>query len=271
LWAFIPVVSRYGQISLDHYQFLFWSSLLSLVVVFVSCAFAQKLKELSSYSSGKVFAALFLGFLGAFLYYLLLYYGYAHLRALEVVVLQYTWPIFVVILSVLILGEQITARTLIAVTLGFLGVLCVFSKGQFAQLHFENYKMDGIVLLGAAAFGLFSTLSKKWKFESFTLGTYLFLSATVCSFVAMQCFSHFAIPAHSSWLPIFVNGALINGLSYVLWLQALKHAQASFIAPFVFLTPVIAAFLVVLIFHEPLLPAYSLGLVAVIAAALVSR
>lgn len=271
LWACIPLLSRSGQTYLDHYQFLFWSSLLSLIVVFISCALFQKLSELKKFTSGQVFSALFLGFLGAFLYWILLYYGYAHLHALEVISLQYMWPVFVVIFSVLILGEQITSRRLMAIILGLVGVLCVITKGEFDKLHLENYKIDGIVLLGSASFALFSTLSKKWKFESFSLATYLFISATVCSFVAMQFFSHFVVPPQKAWLPIFINGALVNGLSYVLWLQALRNAQASFLAPFIFLTPAVAALLVVLVFHETLIPAYSLGLVAVIAAALISR
>ncbi len=35
LWAFIPVVSKIWQNTLDNYQFLFYSSIFSLLVIFV--------------------------------------------------------------------------------------------------------------------------------------------------------------------------------------------------------------------------------------------
>ena len=36
LWGLIPVVARMGQSSLDNHQFLFWSSLISFIVLFLN-------------------------------------------------------------------------------------------------------------------------------------------------------------------------------------------------------------------------------------------
>jgi len=88
LWAFIPIVSRFGQQSLDNYQFLFWSSLLSFIVLFLSTVFSGKFSAFKNYNQKKFFSAVGLGFLGTFLYYLLLYFGYANAKGLEVLVIQ---------------------------------------------------------------------------------------------------------------------------------------------------------------------------------------
>ncbi|RKX85643.1 MAG: hypothetical protein DRP58_05560 [Spirochaetes bacterium] len=37
LWALIPVVSKMGQTTLDNHQFLFWSSLVSFLVLGAAC------------------------------------------------------------------------------------------------------------------------------------------------------------------------------------------------------------------------------------------
>ncbi len=271
LWAFIPVVSKFGQSTLDNVQFLFWSSALSLVIVFLAAVFAGKISSMKAYSPKRILHALFLGFLGTFLYYLLLYHGYAHAQGLEVLALQYTWPIFIVLFSVVFLKERPNARTIVALILGFLGVLIVLTKGRIKTLEFSNLGADFIVLIAASVFGLFSVLSKKSNNEAYSATVYFFISATVFSAFTMLLTSHFAIPQGMAWLPILVNGALINGLSYVLWLQALKHGKASFVAPFVFLTPVIAALLIALFFQEPLLPAYIFGLVAVVLAGVIAK
>lgn len=264
LWAFIPVVSRFGQQNLDNYQFLFWSSILSLVVLFLTSIFYGKWQVIKNYSTKDFLIAIGLGFLGAFLYYLLLYFGYAHAKGLEVLAIQYTWPIFIVIFSTIFLKEKLNIQNLIAIILGFSGVLMVLTKGDFSQVYLDNLAVDFIVLLAASVFGLFSVLSKKFNFESITATTLFFLSATAFSFIAMLIFSEFAMPTKSSLIPILGNGILINGFSYVLWLKGLSYAKASFVAPFVFLTPILAAILIVVFFQEAFLPIYLLGLALVV-------
>ncbi|MEK7553649.1 MAG: DMT family transporter [Patescibacteria group bacterium] len=271
LWAFIPVVSRFGQSNLDNYQFLFWSSLLSFIVLLLSIIFSGKVSEFKNYSKKEFFIALGLGFLGTFLYYLLLYFGYANAEGLEVLVIQYAWPIFIVIFSFFFLKEKIALRNIIAIILGFIGVFVVLTKGNFLAVNLSNLSTDFIVLFAASIFGLFSVLSKKVNFEPFSATTLFFLSATLFSFIAMLLFSHFAMPSKNELIPILGNGIFINGFSYILWLKGLSYAKASFVAPFVFLTPILAAILIVLFFQEIFLPVYLLGLILVISAGLVSK
>lgn len=272
LWAFIPVVSRFGQSKLDNYQFLFWSSILSLVVLFISSVFTGKYKHFAEYKAMEdVAKALGLGFMGSFLYYLLLYFAYAHAKGLEVLTLQYTWPIFIVIFSIIFLKEKLTPKSIAASALGFTGVLVVLTKGNFFDIYLGNITTNMVVLLAAAVFGLFSVLSKKTNFEPFTATTLFFLSASIFSFISMLYFSTFILPPVSSFVPILINGVLINGLSYIFWLKALSYSKASFVAPFVFLTPVLAAVLVILFFHEIFLPVYLVGMGLVIIAGLVSQ
>jgi drug/metabolite transporter (DMT)-like permease len=145
------------------------------------------------------------------------------------------------------------------------------TKGNFSQIQLSNLKVDLIVLGAAGVFGLFSVLSKKTDMEPFTATTLFFAAGTFFSFFAMLFFSHWGVPAKESFWPILGNGILINGLSYIFWLKGLKYAKASFVAPFVFRTPVIAAVLIVLFFKEVFLPIYILGLGLVITAGLISK
>ncbi len=146
----------------------------------------------------------------------------------------------------------------------------VLIKGSF-NLQLNNFMTDLVVLFAAAIFGLFSVLSKKANLEPFSAAAYFFLSATLFSFLAMLGFSYFAVPSKNSLISIAVNGILINGFSYILWLKGLSYAKASFIAPFVFLTPILATILIVFFFHEIFLPVYVFGLLLVVLAGLISR
>ena len=78
LWALIPVVSTLGQEHLDSHQFLFWSSLFSLLMVFLLCCKTNSVQKLRDYRLKDWGGAILLGFLGTYLYFLLLYKGYAN-------------------------------------------------------------------------------------------------------------------------------------------------------------------------------------------------
>lgn len=271
LWALIPVVSKLGQANLDNHQFLFWSSVISFLAFLIATVVVKQSKMFLSYKGRDWFNAIGLGFLGTYLYYILLYFGYANAQGLEVLVLQYSWPIFIVLLSIFILKEKLTFRRALAVLFGFLGVIIVLTKGNFAQVHLDNYFVDILVLIAALTFGLFSVLSKKVYLEPYTMITIYFLTATVASFVSMLWLSDFSLPTKDALIPILVNGLFVNGSSYIFWIKALKEAEASFVAPFVFLTPVLSALYLILFFREPLLPVYGLGLLAVIIGGLLNK
>jgi drug/metabolite transporter (DMT)-like permease len=271
LWSLSPVVSKLGQIGLDNHQFLFWSSLISFVALLGVTFTVGKGKEFFNYKVSDLLKVVFLGFLGTYLYYILLYFGYANAQGLEVLALQYSWPIFIVLLSFFILKEKITLKRTSAVLLGFLGVILVLTRGNFTQIHLNNYSVDTLVIIAAFTFGLFSVLSKKVNFEPYTMITIYFLTATIISFASMMWFSDFSLPTKNTFIPILINGLLVNGFSYIFWIKALKNAEASFVAPFVFLTPILAALYLIIFFREPLSIVYGLGLLAVIAGGLLNR
>jgi drug/metabolite transporter (DMT)-like permease len=183
LWALIPVVSKLGQNGLDNHQFLFWSSLSSLLFFLGIALFKKNLQKLRDISKIKWFQAICLGFLGTYLYYVLLYYGYANAPGMEVLIVQYSWPILIVLLSLILLKENLTISKTTSILLGFIGVFLVLTKGNFEQLKFENINIDLIVFTGAFVFALFSVLSKKIEIDDMLLLTIYFLTASFASFI----------------------------------------------------------------------------------------
>lgn len=256
-WSFIPVVARLGQRDLDHFQLLFWSNALSTVVVSIPMLLRR---ERFSMPFSQLWRAAGLGGLGCFLYYALLYYGYAHENTVPVLVTQYSWPVLIVLLSVPLLGERLSWSRLIALGLGFLAIAITITGGDFSRLAVRSPLAIFLVLVAAGCFALFSVLSKRMAFDAMRGTFWFFLFATGFSLLLSMATSGLRIPGRATLIPVLVNGALINGLSYVLWIRALSIGEASRIAPLVFLAPVLAVFWVTLFFNEPFLPVYALGL-----------
>lgn len=269
LWSLIPTVAKFAQNSLDHHQYLFYSSIISFLSIFIVSLFQGNLKEIFAYSK-KIFVVLFaLGFLD-FLYYLLLYFGYKNANGLEVLVIQYMWPIFIVFLSLTILKEDFTKIKLISVILGFVGVLLVITKGDFSTLNFSQIDILLIVMIGSLSFALFSVLSKVVKIDATNAVMIYFFSAIIYSIISIQYFSEFTLPTSKDWISILINGIFLNGISYLFWVKALKIFDASKVAPFIFITPILSAFFLILFFDEPILSIYFIGLFLVIISGLIN-
>lgn len=263
LWSLIPVFAKYGQSNLNHHQYLFYSSIMSFLSLFVISLYNRSFKEIFSYSAKTFLALLVLGFFD-FFYYLLLYFGYKEANGLEVLVMQYTWPIFIVILSIFALGERLNTNKILSLIFGFIGVCVVVTKGDLSKVDFTNLKVISIVLIGAFSFAMFSVFSKKIKVNLTNAVMIYFFTAIIYSFVSMNTFSTFVVPQANEWVPILVNGIFLNGISYLFWIKALQNSDASFIAPFIFIIPILSAFFLISIFDEPFLWVYLVGLVFII-------
>ena len=100
-WSFIPIISRLGQITLNFYQLLFWSNVISTIVLGL-LYFISNGRKTNSMSIKDYLYNLILGSLGCALYYLFLYYGYYNGNSIEVLIIQYTWPLQMIILSSLL-------------------------------------------------------------------------------------------------------------------------------------------------------------------------
>lgn len=269
LWALIPTFTKFSQSGLDHYQYLFYSSIISFLSIFIVSLFQNNLEELFSYSK-KIFLILFgLGFLD-FIFYLLLYFGYSNANGLEVLVIQYMWPIFIVFLSLIILKEELTKKKLFSIFFGFIGVILVITKGEFNNLDFSNIDILLIVMVGTIAFALFSVLSKLVTINPTNAVMVYFFSAIIYSAISVETYSSFILPSQKDWLIILINGIFLNGVSYLFWIKGLQIFHASKVAPFLFITPILSALFLILFFNEPILPIYFVGLFFVILSGLIN-
>jgi len=270
LWGLIPVVSKMGQTNLNNHQFLFWSSLISFSVLLLSVVITGNLNSFKE-NSIKDWAVLsILGLLGTYFYYLFLYLGYSKASGMEVLVVQYTWPILIVVFSFFILQEPFTLKKMIAIILGFSGVALVLTKGELQSIDIKNGTVIALVGAGAACFALFSVLSKKIKKEPLSVVTVYFFVATVASFISMLGYSEFLVPSKSEVIPIVLNGVLVNGFSYVFWFLALKSTEASYLAPITYISPILSALYLIIFFNEPFYSVYAYGLLLVVLGGLIN-
>ncbi|MEX5791385.1 DMT family transporter [Providencia hangzhouensis] len=204
-----------------------------------------------------------LGFLDC-LFYLLLYYGYSIENGIAVLVIQYSWPLVIILLSVVLLKDKLAGRQIIGIIVGFIAVIITFTKGQITQLHVENPTALLLVFSGAFCFALMSVFSRQYSIDPYISTVWLFIFSTLTSFALLILFSEMQLPSKAAFWPTLVNGILINGVSYILWFKAMNTGHSAKIASVVFLSPVLSVLWLVLILNDVFEIAYAIGVLLVI-------
>lgn len=264
IWSFIPIVSRLGQAGMDSFQFLFWSNLISAIsVVIVALGSGYKVSKLFILPRNTIKKVFILGFLDC-LFYLLLYYGYSIENGIAVLVIQYSWPLIIILLSVVLLNDKLAGRQIVGIIIGFIAVIITFTKGQITQLHVENPTALLLVFSGAFCFALMSVFSRQYSIDPYISTVWLFIFSTLTSLVLLLLFSEVQLPSKAAFWPTLINGILINGVSYILWFKAMNTGHSAKIASVVFLSPVLSVLWLVLILSDPFEIAYIVGVLLVI-------
>ncbi len=248
LWSLIPAISKLASSDIRIGTYLFYSNLLSMLIIFPFIKFKNLFKKES------ILKGLIFGFLGVFAYYLLLYSAYKYSNSAQLVlIIQYTWPALTVIFAIFILKENITARKIIAILIAFFAFLLTITNGFKILPNFSDNLSLILAFLGAISFSLYSVLSKKFSKKNASNDVFLtFFFAWIYSILYLIILHQKPIIPKNAIFYLVINGFFINGISYLFWIWALEKIEASKASIFVFATPVIATFWIYLLIGENL-------------------
>jgi len=166
----------------------------------------------------------------------------------QVIALEFTSPLWVILLAPLILREKLNAQRLIAAGLGFLGVLIV------AAPDLNNIGVGVLAAAGAAVFFALTTLLTKLLTKGESLICILFwltLMQLVLGIVTALADGQVRLPnAHTMpWLTLV---GVAGVLAHLCLTMALSLAPASFVAPVDFVRLPMIAVVGAVFYAEPL-------------------
>jgi len=204
-----------------------------------------------------------LGVYGLFGYHFLLFIAFQHAPAVEANLVNYLWPLFMVVLAPLFLtGVTLRAPHVVAALLGFGGAaIAILGAGQGASGGGWSW---GFVPALASAFiwASYSLLTQRVKpFPTAAIGLFGLLSGLL----ALLCHWTLESPVTLSgrdWLLLAVMGIGPLGASFFLWDKALKNGDARQIGILSYLTPLGSTALLMLVSGRTL--TWSIGLAAVL-------
>jgi drug/metabolite transporter (DMT)-like permease len=182
----------------------------------------------------------------------------------EAAAISFVGPVLVTALSGPLLGERISARQWIAVTLGFAGVLIIIRPGGGLLTPAAIFP-----LLTALAFSLYQIVTRKIVGREHPLTT-LFYTALVGAAVT-------SVGLPFAWrtptllqVPLIVAIGLLGGFGHFLLIRAVAQASPSTLAPFIYVQLIWSTGLAFIAFGEFPNSGSLLGMLVIVAGGLLA-
>lgn len=162
-------------------------------------------------------------------------------------------PIFVALLSAVILKEPLTVKKTAGLLIGIVGV--AIALGQMTgSMNPGFYRGVALQVTGMLAFSLFTVLGKKTalRLGSLALNAYSSIlgSVTVLPFVLLKGISPFQIQLGPIWWEMIYICVVNTGIAFFLYFKALETLDTSFAATTFFVKPILASLLAGFILGE---------------------
>lgn len=204
----------------------------------------------------------------------IVFFNWCYFTAIEelslsvAVILLYTGPAFVAVLSWIFFGEPITRRKISALFLTLIGCGLVI---KVVPIGNQQISLFGLLVglgsgFGYALYSIFGKHALK-KYHSLTVITYTFVFASA----VMLPFSGLTIEAEqvqsvNTWMLILGLGLLPTALAYLLYTLGLSQIESSRASITATIEPVVATLIGVLIFDEVLTGFQLIGMILVLGA-----
>ncbi|MDP2237608.1 MAG: DMT family transporter [Bacteroidales bacterium] len=271
-WSTMSTAFKLTLSYLAYDLLLFWSVWFAVIVLGIMVLIQRKTSYLGQTSSVEFGRSAIMGLLNPFGYYLVLFKAYELLQAQEAGVLNYTWPIVLVILSAVVLGQRIGLKGFVAIFISFSGLLIISTKGQIADLNFTN--PTGVALAVGSAFlwALYWIINMYDKRDALTK---IFVNMIFGAFyisIYMILFSEISFPAKEGLFGAIYIGVFEMGITFVFWLLALKYStNTAKVSNLIFLSPFIALIFIRVFVGEIILPSTVAGLILIISGILLQQ
>ncbi len=271
-WSTVPTAFKLGLKYQDPYQLLTGASIASFFVLGIILVAGGRHRKLAEFNWKDLGFSALMGLLNPVFYYLVLFKAYSLLPAQVAQPLNMVWPIVLVLISIPLLGQKISWKSIGAMVISFSGVVLVSLQGGTIGRDPGN-KLGIILALSTsllwAFYWIFNARDKKDPV------TRLFLNFMFASFALIVGGiikgQGFPDSMHAWGTAIYV-GIFEMGITFVLWLLAMHYAPATDrISNLVYLAPFLNLFIVRLVLDEKIFQTTVYGIILLVAGILLQN
>lgn len=266
LWSTVATAFKLTLQQFSPIQMLLVASLVSVAVLLLVCAIKGTLKQLASTFLSNPWYFILLGMINPLGYYLILFKAYDLLPASQAQPLNYSWAITLTLMAAFFLGQKIRPQDWVACALGYFGVLVIATKGDLLALSFDSPLGVGLALLSTLLWAGYWILNTKNKADPILVVLLGFLvSLPFSTGLAWYEGLGWSQITGEGWLAVSYVGIFEMGITFVLWLTALKRTNnTAKVSNLIFLSPFISLILLSQIIGETIYPSTIIGLILIL-------
>jgi len=254
MWSTVGSAFKLTLGYLSPIQMLLFASFISILILFIILLIEKKLPLLLASGTRELLLSALNGLLNPFLFYIVLFYAYDLLLTQEAMVLNFTWPVTLTLLSILILKQKVSWKSLLAILISFIGIVVIATRGNPLVLKFTNPAGVALALGSTFIWSLFWIFNLKDKrdetvklFLNFFFG-FFYILVTAISLDLM------VMPAWKAVAGSVYIGLFEMGIAYVFWLKGLQLSSTTAkVSNLIFMAPFISLILINLTVGEHIL------------------
>jgi drug/metabolite transporter (DMT)-like permease len=272
LWSTVASAFKITLRYLNFIQLLFYASFVSMAVLFLILLLQGKFQDLRKFSKREYIASALLGFLNPFFYYTILFKAYSVLPAQEAQPLNWTWPIMLVLLSIVILKQPIGLLNVIAIFISFSGVFVISTHGDVLSFKFTNLPGALLALSSSIIWALFWIYNIRDRRDEVVKLFLNFCFGFLYTLAAVSVTGQFYWPPLPGLLGVVYVGLFEMGITFVLWLKALQLSKTTAqVSNLVYAAPFLSLFFIHFIVGEEILFSTVVGLVLIISGVILQQ
>ncbi|WP_395348901.1 DMT family transporter [Variovorax sp. UC122_21] len=215
-----------------------------------------------------------LGLLGMVVYQSLAYYAAYMTTATHMGIIGSLTPMMVLALSILLLGQRLTAGAVAGSLVSIAGVAVVVSSGDLGTLLKSGANMgDGLMLLAMLAYAVYVILLKRWGMKEVPALQLLYLQIVCAVIVLLPLYlltPRMGLSAAN--LPLIGFAGLgASMLAPLVWMHTVAHIGPSRASMFFNLIPLFTALIAAAVIGESLAAYHAVGGVLTVAGVLLAE
>ena len=267
VWSTVATAFKVTLRHMDVPLMLFISTVVSTAALGTIVVLRGRAKVLLAFSRKELLLCALFGLLNPLLYYAVLFSSYDRLPAVEAQALNYTWPILLTLLMVLLFKQRSSALSVAGIMTSFLGVLVISTRGHVPFMDsWDGPSLLGIILALGSAFiwsiywGANMRSGRRGPEQLFVS----FLFGSIYVSVAALLYRPTLPSLEGIGAAVYV-GLFEMGITFVVWYEAIRLSrETSKVANLIYLTPFLSLVLIWALLGEVIRMASVIGLLFIV-------
>jgi drug/metabolite transporter (DMT)-like permease len=253
LGALIFPIAKYGLGIIEPFTFAFYRYVLSAVVLLGITRLRSRTPPIEKKDYRKILG---LGFLIVPINQTAYLYGQNLTGAGHGALLFSTVPIWIFLGGLFYLQEKFLLKRAVGVILGLMGVTIIMTSGAI-ELGPEYLLGDLIILISVFAWATYTIVGRPLvlKYGAFRVTAYALASGSAMYFpfgLYRAVIFDYSTATLGAWLTVIYMALAVSAGSYVLWYWLLKYMEATRIAVFHNIQPIVASGVAFVFLNEPI-------------------